>query len=590
MMVIRIHTKLEWLVMLLLVIALLTFFWFYYTNRISAGQLLFAKIGLSLALVALLLPSSNSAKPFSIRLPVSLWIFPVAVYTVAETELLHLRNTGLGYVIALAFTLLITVLAEEKPAKKVAVATAIVGASLIQLYTLYAPSFGNDTWRDIIWTAQALQTGHVTETTVRHSAYPFPMVPLEYALTSLLSGLDPVWVSVVMGLLYLLQLPLVVFLLSRRFGGFDDFRGAFVLLMAPLVVMWSAWYIPQVYSLTLFLTAFLAGSALTQIPLLTAGVFGHGGVATWMVLTTTALWISKRGRETAAMLLNLIIIFAAYATYTSLLYALSGAYNSVVEAVLAFLRGEKILAATAPVSAPPISSLGNLAISVLAMSGLLVFLHGRGSARTLAFLSGTFLVVAYIGASAFPAADLPRYLGLPSAAMLAVFAPYTFELLRRRRYATLYSLLLVAVAVFSFAYSGVFAPKNPYTNNPYGLSLSGLISYGDAQQIRTISQMLAPGTYLTDWRSGHFMASIYLDIQPQYRGFRYKGIEFIYGGSYGLYIDSTYLQRFSGLIILRQESSDMPGVWSAEVFGMIREPENSVLYSSNGIVIWARGS
>jgi len=586
--VIRIYSKLEWLVMLLLVIALLTLFWFYYTNRISAGQLLFAEISLSLALVALLLPSSNSAKPFSIRLPVSLWIFPVAVYIVAETELLHLRHTGLGYVIALAFTLLITVLAEEKPVKKVAVATAIVGTSLIPLYTLYAPSFGNDTWGDILWATQALQTGHVTETAIRHSAYPFPMVPLEYALVSLMSGLDPVWASVVMGLLYLLQLPLVVFLLSRRFGGFNDFRGVFVLLMAPLAVIWSAWYIPQVSSLTVFLTAFLAGSALLRIPLLAAGVFGHGGVATWMVLTTTALWISKRGRETAAMLLNLIIIFAAYAIYTSLFYVLSGAYRNVVEAVLTFLRGEKILAATAPVLVPPTSSLGNLAISVLAVSGLLVFLHGRGSARNLAFLSGTFLIIAYIGASAFPAADLPRYLGLPSAAMLAVFAPYAFELLRRRRYGALYSLLLVAVAVFSFAYSGVFAPKNPYTNNPYGLSLSGLISYGDAQQIRILSQMLAPGTYLADWRSGHFMADTYLDIQRQYRGFRYKGIEFIYGGSHGLYIDSTYLRSFSGLIILRQESSNMLEVYSPDVFVVAKNSGNSVFYSGNDVTVWAR--
>jgi hypothetical protein len=472
--------------------------------------------------------------------------------------------------------------------KKVMVATAIVGASLVQLYTLHVPSFGNDTWRDIIWAAQALQAGHITETTVRQSAYPFPMVPLEYALVSLMSGLDPVWASVVTGLLYLVQLPLVVFLLSRRFGGFDDFKGAFVLLMASLAVIWSAGYIPQVYSLTLFLTAFLAGSAPTQIPLLVAGVFGHGGVASWMVLTTAALWISKRGRETAAMLLNLIIIFAAYATYTSLLYALSGAYNSVVEAVLAFLRGEKILAATAPASAPPTSSLGNLALSVLAVSGLLVFLHGRGSARTLAFLSGTFLVAAYIGASAFPAADLPRYLGLPSAAMLAVFAPYAFELLRRRRYGSLYFLLLVAIAVFSFAYSGVFAPRNPYTNNPYGVSLSGLVSYGDAQQIRTISQMLAPGTYLTDWRSGHFMADTYLDIQPQYRGFRYKGIEFIYGGSYGLYIDSAYLRRFSGVIILRQESSNMPEVYSPDVFVVAKNSGNSVFYSGNDVTIWTR--
>ena len=138
-------------------------------------------------------------------------------------------------------------------------------------------------------------------------------------------------------------------------------------------------------------------------------------------------------------------------------------------------------------------------------------------------------------------------------------------------------MLLVAVAVFSFACSGVFAPKNPYTNNPYGLSLSGLISYGDAQQIRTLSQMLDSGTYLTDWRSGFFMASTYLDIQLRCRGFRYKGVEFIHGGSCGLYIDSAYLRSFSGLIILRQESSNMPGVYSPNVFVVAKNSENSIL-------------
>ncbi len=580
--------KLERIVALIVAITSLVLFWLHYTNRINIAQWLFAEISLSLALVALILPIGSDVKLFSIRLPTSIWALTVAVYVTAKAEIFLFKHTGLGYVIALSLALLITALADEKPAKKVAVATAIVGVSFIQLYTLYVPSFGNDTWRDIMWAAEALQAGHVTETTIRHSAYPFPMVPLEYALVSLMSGLDPVWASVVMGPLSLLQLPLVVFLLSRRFGGFDDFRGALVLLMAPLVVICSVQYIPQVYSLTVFLTAFLASSTLLQIPLLAAGVFGHGGVATWMVLTSAALWISKRGRETAAMLLNLIIIFAAYATYTSLLYALSGAYNSVVEAVLAFLRGEKILAATAPVSAPPTSLLGNLALSVLAVSGLLVFLHGRGPARILAFLSGAFFVIAYVGVSAYPAAELQRYLGLPSAAMLAVFAPYAFEVLRRRRYGSLYSLLLVAVAVFSFAYSGVFAPKNPYTNNPYGLSLSGLVSYGDAQQIRTISQMLAPGTYLTDWRSGLFIANIYLDIQPRIQGFGYKGIEFIFGGSYDLYIDSAYLQRFSGLIILRQESSNMPEVYSPDVFVVAKNSSNSIFYSSNGITVWTR--
>ena len=560
----------------------------YLAGRITPTQTLFAVVTLALALASLSLPRGSEGTVPTFKAPFSLWLLPIVVYAVGVTELLLYGHTALGFLLILAVALLVTAYARERPFKKAMVAVAVVAVYLTSLYSLYAPSFGWDTWRDIIWASQALQMGHITGTTLRSSAYPFPMVPMTYAVGSLISGLNAVWFSVVTGPLYLLQLPLLVFLLSRRFGGFDDFRGAFVLLMVPLVVIWSAWYIPQVYSLTLFLTAFLAGSALLRIPLLVAGVFGHGGVATWMVLTTAALWISKRGRETAAILLNLLIIFAVYAIYTSLLYALSYAYNNVIEAVLAFLRGEKILAKAPPVPSPPTSSLGNLALSVLAVSGLLVFLHGRGSARTLAFLSGVFLIVAYVGATAFPAADLPRYLGLPSAVMLAVFAPYAFELLRMRRYGALYSLLLVAVAVFSFAYSGVFAPKNPHTSNPYGLSLSGLISYGDAQQLRTISQLLAPGAYLTDWRSGHFMVSTYLDIESQYRGFRYKGIEFILGGSYGLYVDLAYLQRFSGLNILRQESSNMPEVYSPDVFVVAKNSSNSIFYSSNGITVWTR--
>ena len=217
--------KLERLGISLLVVTSLTLFWLYFIGRVSStSQLLSAEISIAIALIALLLPSGDSSKPICIRVPVSLWILPIAVYVVAEAEILLFRHTGLGYVVVLALTLIMTTLARERPMKKAAVATAIVGTSLIPLYTLYVPSFGNDTWRDIIWAVQALQVGHVTETAIRHSAYPFQMVPLEYALVLLMSGLDPVWVSVVMDLLYLVQLPLLVFLLSRRFGGFDDFR------------------------------------------------------------------------------------------------------------------------------------------------------------------------------------------------------------------------------------------------------------------------------------------------------------------------------------------------------------------------------
>jgi len=93
---------------------------------------------------------------------------------------------------------------------------------------------------------------------------------------------------------------------------------------------------------------------------------------------------------------------------------------------------------------------------------------------------------------------------------------------------------------------------------------------------------------VTDWRSGIFIASTYLDIQPRYQGFGYRGIEFIYGGSYGLYIDSAYLRRFSGVIILRQESSNMPRVYSPDVFVVAKNSGNSIFYSSNDVTIWTR--
>jgi hypothetical protein len=199
-------------------------FWLYSINRISMNLFLFAEISISLALIALLLPPSSGTKPFTVRLPFSLCGLPVAVYVVAEAEILRSRHTGFGYVIALALALLITALAEEKPAKKVAIATAIVGVSLIPLFSLYVPSFGNDTWRDVLWAAQAIQMGHVTETAVKQSIYPFPVVPLEYALMSLVSELDPAWVSVVIGARYygVMEPQTIALLWAGNYGLYVD--------------------------------------------------------------------------------------------------------------------------------------------------------------------------------------------------------------------------------------------------------------------------------------------------------------------------------------------------------------------------------
>jgi hypothetical protein len=152
--------KLDSLVTVLLVATALVFATLYVANRLSINALIYVEITLALAILALLLPtdvnrSKNKEVP-TFRIPFSLWLLPIATFTVSEVEILLLRRTGLGYVVALAAALTVTAFAREKPMKKVMVATAIVGASLVQLYTLYVPSFVNDTWRDIIWAVQAL--------------------------------------------------------------------------------------------------------------------------------------------------------------------------------------------------------------------------------------------------------------------------------------------------------------------------------------------------------------------------------------------------------------------------------------------------
>jgi len=155
--------KQDSLIAVLLVATALVFATLYVANRLSVNALIYVEMTLALAVLALLLPtdvnrSKNKEVP-TLRMPFSLWLLPIAVFTVSEIEILLLRGTGLGYVVALAAALTVTAFAREKPMKKVMVATAIVGVSLVQLYTLYVPSFVNDTWRDIIWAAQALQTG-----------------------------------------------------------------------------------------------------------------------------------------------------------------------------------------------------------------------------------------------------------------------------------------------------------------------------------------------------------------------------------------------------------------------------------------------
>jgi hypothetical protein len=189
--------------------------------------------------------------------------------------------------------------------------------------------------------------------------------------------------------------------------------------------------------------------------------------------------------------------------------------------------------------------------------------------RLLALISLAGLAVAYVGAVAFPALDLPRYLGLGLIILLAMLSPQTFESLTRRgKLGAGYAYALLLLAILSFGFAGTLMPENPYTANRYSpWSISGLITYSEAQELRSVAPLLCCNNFLIDWRAGDFLASIYLWIHPEYRGFHIidSRNRFIFAGSYGLLVTSEYLNNFNGIWILRKNALHMPEAYLSEL-------------------------
>jgi len=126
--------------------------------------------------------------------------------------------------------------------------------------------------------------------------------------------------------------------------------------------------------------------------------------------------------------------------------------------------------------------------------------------------------------------------------------------------------ILIVVAITGSVYSGVFAPRNPYTGNPYTFSLSGLVSYDEATDIIYVSLFLSHGALVSDWRSSHLLRCYYGGLEP-------PTLTLFWTGNYGLYVDSKFLNKFRGYVMIRPASLDMPGVFSYEVYDIIHRGE-----------------
>jgi hypothetical protein len=468
---------------------------------------------------------------FNFSIP--LWLLPVIMYVIGQLDIAFHGNTGFAYVSTLVTTLALVVFVRKRPVEKIAVATATVIAAFLPLFSLYIPTFGNDTWRDLLWAREVLIQAFIPETIVKSSPYPFPILPLTYAIVSLQTGLDLPWTSVLLGVAYLYLLSVSVYLLSLKITRLNDFSGAFLLLTVPLVVVWSIWYIPQVHAIMLYLISMLLPSLFLQIILLLTASLTHGGMALLMSLILFLLWIATSEKKFYVLLLANIIISIINIVYTSLIYAIVWGYRGISGAIMAFVLGMKRVTPTVlPQLPPPFTvALSWFSLIILGILSFLVFLYKDKNIKILIAGVGSLLVAGYVGIADF---DVLRYLGLPSLIILSIFIPYIIRIIYSKMAGTLYIATLFFLSIFSFAYAGTFAPGNPYTANPYSYSaLSGLLEYNEAINLHQIIELVTSGVYFIDWRGGAYLVHSNFDVQPTISGFRYKDVEFVIGGIIG---------------------------------------------------------
>jgi hypothetical protein len=334
--------------------------------------------------------------------------------------------------------------------------------------------------------------------------------------------------------------------------------------------------------------------------LATALVMGHGGLALWTLIVLLILAFSRRVFNVKTLtfgsletkLAIVLMFFALYTMYTALSMVLKGAVINVFEALLALLGGERVTLVAVTVQRPTSSVLGAISLAILTTLGLVLIIEGKNiMTRLLPLISLIGLGVSYMGNAAYPDLDLPRYIGIASAVVLTILSPQAVrELAKRGHIGAYYALLLLLLAVISFGLAGTLMPGNPYTANPHStLSISGLITYSEAQELKNIAFELCCNNYLVDWRSGGYLSYKYLWIQPLFQGFYSPETQgyFTYAGSYGLLVSPKYLTNFNGVLIFRQSSLDMLEAYSPETDTFLKNivDKISALYMSPQIRI-----
>jgi len=209
---------------------------FRYFLAISINVLL-----LMLSLIMLLKPAQQRIATLNFNLNSIVYVLPCIVFVFAIIDVYLYKHLSIFSILSLIITFMILTLLKYD------LGIALFGATMLVmiiavLYSIYMPSFGNDTWRDAIQAMQIVERGGLRDLTVFHTAYPFPLVPLLYATHSIVTNIDTIWSSNVMEILYILLLTLWIYLLSKKLNTEHHRVASLLALTTPLVVVWSVWF------------------------------------------------------------------------------------------------------------------------------------------------------------------------------------------------------------------------------------------------------------------------------------------------------------------------------------------------------------
>lgn len=502
----------------------------------------------------------------------------------------------------------------------------VVIAVLIAVhYTRYTPSFGNDTWRDSIWAIETIHKGDYRLSNVRAEVYRIPTVVLFYSILSLILSLDPLLISSLTGLIYLLMIGLLINLLiinkyaSKEVGSF----ALLAIYATPLISLWAAWFIPQALSLIYVISFFTLVhirknshfSSLERVHytlLIVMTIITHPGMGLLLLIYTTILALRE-----VTLRKTLITGVIAYLSYT--IYAIYGVMLRLgylyINHLLSIFLGESethlIVHGTSKEILYTISPwLGPIVIVILTINAILheiIEVLSPFSRKTdkerarrdflITFFSLSIIGIAYIMMILDPFSTADRYLGLLSFTLLTLFIPRGLKILENAGYGgRIFTYVLLTLLVVQIVFGGTFTPNNPLTINTNTFSVYGLISHTEREQIEHLSNLIRWGRFnlLTDWRTGLLLNYIIStnnrnEFRPSYRGFEYLGVQIIFAGSYGYTVDCSELEAIlsrNSVILFRYSSIVMAESWNVNATCINSLLSfNSLVFNSYSIMI-----